>query len=89
MFRLLEVFCFPDEVLSASDELGQVFDKYTAIIVQGKRPPLQNSKSGSTSLLDLSTPSEEKLPPVSVELLGNQLTDLGIGCFFQQLFHKV
>ncbi|XP_069694970.1 ADP-ribosylation factor-binding protein GGA1 isoform X2 [Periplaneta americana] len=69
-----------NEVLSASDELGQVFDKYTAIIVQGKRPQPQNSttKSGSASLLDLSTPSEEKLPPVPVELLGNQLADLGL-----------
>ncbi|KAJ9590159.1 hypothetical protein L9F63_016715, partial [Diploptera punctata] len=72
-----------NEVLSASDELGQVFDKYTAIIVQGKRPPLpqsqpQNSKTGSASLLDLSTPSEEKLPPVPVELLNNQLADLGL-----------
>ncbi|XP_021941879.1 ADP-ribosylation factor-binding protein GGA1 isoform X4 [Zootermopsis nevadensis] len=65
-----------NEVLSASDELGQVFDKYTAIIVQGKRPPLPNVTSGSTSLLDLSTPSEEKLPPVPAELLSNQLMDL-------------
>ncbi|XP_021941877.1 ADP-ribosylation factor-binding protein GGA1 isoform X2 [Zootermopsis nevadensis] len=67
-----------NEVLSASDELGQVFDKYTAIIVQGKRPPLPNVTSGSTSLLDLSTPSEEKLPPVPAELLSNQLMDLGL-----------
>jgi hypothetical protein len=66
-----------------------VFDKYTAIIVQGKWPPTQNSKSGSTSLLDLSTPSEEKLPPVPVELLGNKLTDLGIGSFFLEHFHIV
>jgi len=76
-------FCVADEVLSASDELGQVFDKYTAIILQRKRPASQTSKSGSASLLDLSTPSEEKLPPVPAELLGNQLTSLGIGvCFF-------
>ncbi|PSN45744.1 hypothetical protein C0J52_13782 [Blattella germanica] len=75
-----------NEVLSASDELGQVFDKYTAIIVQGKRPPPQttNSKSGSTSLLDLSTPSEEKLPPVPIELLSNQLADLGLDLSSQQ-----
>jgi hypothetical protein len=66
-------------VLSASDELGQVFDKYTAIIVQGRKLPPQHSKSGSASLLDLSTPSEEKLPPVAVELLGNQLASLGTG----------
>ena len=66
-------------MLSASDELGQVFDKYTAIIVQGKSPPLppQNPKPGPTSLLDLSTPSEEKLPPVPAELLSNPLADLG------------
>lgn len=76
-------FCVADEVLSASDELGQVFDKYTAIILQRKRPASQTAKSGSASLLDLSTPSEEKLPPVPVELLGNQLAGLGIGfCFF-------
>jgi hypothetical protein len=76
-------FCVSDEVLSASDELGQVFDKYTAIILQRKRPETQTSKSGSASLLDLSTPSEEKLPPVSVELLGNQLAGLDIGfCLF-------
>lgn len=66
-------------MLSASDELGQVFDKYTAVIVQGRKFPSQHSRSGSTSLLDLSTPSEEKLPPVSVELLGDQLTGLGTG----------
>jgi hypothetical protein len=64
-------------VLSASDELGQVFDKYTAVVVQGMKLPAQHSKSGSTSLLDLSTPSEEKLPPAAVELLGTQLTGLG------------
>jgi len=76
-------FCVADEVLSASDELGQVFDKYTAIILQRKRPASQTAKSGSASLLDLSTPSEEKLPPVPSELLGNQLAGLGIGfCFF-------
>jgi hypothetical protein len=31
-------FCVADEVLSACDELGQVFDKYTAIILQRRRP---------------------------------------------------
>ncbi|XP_033607424.1 ADP-ribosylation factor-binding protein GGA1 isoform X2 [Cryptotermes secundus] len=67
-----------NEVLSASDELGQVFDKYTAVIVQGRKLPAQHSKSGSASLLDLSTPSEEKLPPVPVELLGHQLAGLGL-----------
>jgi hypothetical protein len=69
-------------VLSASDELGQVFDKYTTVVVQGRKVPAQHSKSGSTSLLDLSTPSEEKLPPVPVELLGDQLTGLGTGFYF-------
>ena len=82
------LFCVSDEVLSASDELGQVFDKYTAIVLQKKRPASQTSKSGSASLLDLSTPSEEKLPPVPVELLGNQLAGLGIGfCFFKFLLN--
>jgi hypothetical protein len=66
-----------------------VFDKYTAIIVQGRRPPPQNSKSGSASLLDLSTPSEEKLPPVPAELLGSQLADLGTGFLFHHQFHLV
>lgn len=79
IFILHETFCFTDEVLSASDELGQVFDRYTAVIVQGRKLPPQHSKSGSASLLDLSTPSEEKLPPVPVELLGNQLAGLGTG----------
>ena len=52
-------------------------------MVQRKRPASQASKSVSASLLDLSTPSEEKLPPVPAELLGNQLAGLGIGfCFF-------
>jgi hypothetical protein len=83
MFILYSAFCVADEVLSASDELGQVFDKYTAIILQRKIPASQTSKSGSASLLDLSSPSEEKLPPVSVGLLGNELAGLGIGfCFF-------
>jgi hypothetical protein len=79
VFILYSAFCVADEVLSASDELGQVFDKYTAIILQKKRPASQTSKSGSASLLDLSSPSEDKLPPVSVGLLGNQLAGLGIG----------
>lgn len=63
-----------NEVLSASDELGQVFDKYTAIIVKGQLPAVVNKNA---SLLDLSTPSEDKLPPVPAELLGKQLADLG------------
>lgn len=64
-----------------------MFDKYTTIILRGEKPPPQNSKPGSTSLLDLSTPSEEKLPPVPVELLGNQLADLGIVLVSCQHFH--
>ncbi|XP_049792647.1 ADP-ribosylation factor-binding protein GGA2 isoform X1 [Schistocerca nitens] len=62
-----------NKVLQASDALGHVSDKYNAIIVQGELP-----ETKSTSLLDLSTPSEEKLPPVPTELLGKQLADLGI-----------
>lgn len=62
-----------NKVLQASDALGQVTDKYNAIIVKGELPDAK-----STSLLDLSTPSEEKLPPVPTELLGKQLADLGL-----------
>lgn len=52
------------DVLTASDELNQVFEKYTSIIVLGQPPKsstTESSKSSSnngSSLLDLSSPSE-------------------------------
>ncbi|XP_075220751.1 ADP-ribosylation factor-binding protein Gga isoform X2 [Lycorma delicatula] len=64
-----------NEVLAANDELGDVFDKYTKIIVQGKSVSGADSNNGGSSLLDLSTPSEELLPP-PVSLLNEQLADL-------------
>nr|CAD7257480.1 unnamed protein product [Timema shepardi] len=70
-----------NEVLNVSDELGQVFDKYTAVIIHGKTlDPVFEPETGqsATSLLDLSTPSEERLPPVPTTLLNNQLADLGL-----------
>ncbi|XP_075220750.1 ADP-ribosylation factor-binding protein Gga isoform X1 [Lycorma delicatula] len=67
-----------NEVLAANDELGDVFDKYTKIIVQGKSVSGADSNNGGSSLLDLSTPSEELLPP-PVSLLNEQLADLGLG----------
>ncbi|GLH03812.1 ADP-ribosylation factor-binding protein GGA1 [Gryllus bimaculatus] len=56
-----------NEVLSASDELGQVFDKYAAVIIRGEVPQPENKNA---SLLDLSTPSEETVPAISSTLLG-------------------
>lgn len=71
------------EVLSANDELAEVFDKYTAVIIQGMVPSShlksntdQSSADGQT-LLDLSTPSEESLPPVT-SVLSKQMSNLGI-----------
>lgn len=71
------------EVLSANDELAEVFDKYTAVIVQSvvasshlKSNSDKSSTDGQT-LLDLSTPSEENLPPVS-SVLSKQMSDLEI-----------
>lgn len=58
-----------NEVLSASDELGQVFDKYIAVIIRGEIPQPPPAVRND-SLLDLSSPSEETLPPVSSSLLG-------------------
>lgn len=74
---LFVTYFFIDEVLAANDELGDVFDKYTKIIVQRKTVAGGNSNNGASSLLDLSTPSEESLPP-PVSLLNEQLADLGI-----------
>ncbi|XP_072761780.1 ADP-ribosylation factor-binding protein GGA1 [Anoplolepis gracilipes] len=52
------------DVLTASDELNQVFEKYTSVIVLGQSPKssaTESSKSNfnnGSSLLDLSSPSE-------------------------------
>lgn len=51
------------DVLSASDELNQVFEKYTSVIVLGQSPKSTTESSKATcnngpSLLDLSSPSD-------------------------------
>lgn len=52
------------DVLTASDELNQVFEKYTSVIVLGQSPKssvTESSKSSynnGSSLLDLSSPTE-------------------------------
>ncbi|GLV41931.1 Golgi-localized gamma-adaptin ear containing ARF binding protein [Carabus blaptoides fortunei] len=48
------------EILQASDELGQVFDKYIAIIVKSVIPP--RKLTDGDSLLDLGSPSEAPAP---------------------------
>lgn len=50
-------------MLSASDELNQVFEKYTSVIVLGQSPKSTTESSKATcnngpSLLDLSSPSD-------------------------------
>ena len=51
-----------------------MFEKYTLVIIHGRSLPDGGKLNENlTSLLDLSTPSEEKLPPVEPALLGNQL----------------
>jgi len=51
-------------VLAASDELNQVFDKYTSVIVFGQSPKSPATESSKTtcnngpSLLDLSSPTD-------------------------------
>lgn len=54
-----DVFLSSDEVLAANDELGQVFDKYIAVIVLGQ-PPDKTKSSGNngSSLLDLSASND-------------------------------
>ncbi|XP_039311037.1 ADP-ribosylation factor-binding protein GGA1 isoform X2 [Solenopsis invicta] len=52
-----------DDVLSASDELNQVFEKYTSIIVLGQFPKSSAAEASKPihnepSLLDLSSPAE-------------------------------
>ncbi|XP_046398089.1 ADP-ribosylation factor-binding protein GGA1 [Ischnura elegans] len=61
------------EVLQTSDELNKAMEKYNAVMVRGEIAP---PAPGGASLLDLSTPSEEQLPPA---LLEKDLADLGIG----------
>uniref|UniRef100_A0A1B6CAD1 VHS domain-containing protein n=1 Tax=Clastoptera arizonana TaxID=38151 RepID=A0A1B6CAD1_9HEMI len=65
------------QVLAASDELGEVFDKYTSVIIQGNPVPSSSAAvaSAGPALLDLSTPSEENLPP-PVTLLSTELVDV-------------
>ncbi|KZC06358.1 PREDICTED: ADP-ribosylation factor-binding protein GGA1 [Dufourea novaeangliae] len=46
------------DVLAASDELGQVFEKYSAIIVHGERVNPKTDSNASPYLLDLSSPIE-------------------------------
>lgn len=52
-----------DDVLAASDELNQVFEKYTSVIVLGQSPKSSTIKASKPiytepSLLDLSSPTE-------------------------------
>ncbi|XP_063238289.1 ADP-ribosylation factor-binding protein GGA1 isoform X2 [Bacillus rossius redtenbacheri] len=79
------------EVLNASDELTQVFEKYTDVMVKGKTLQGPSSLPGraSPSLLDLSTPSEEKLPPVPEALLTSQMAHLGLESTASQPAGKV
>ncbi|XP_076166330.1 ADP-ribosylation factor-binding protein Gga isoform X2 [Ptiloglossa arizonensis] len=46
------------DVLAASDELGQVFEKYTAVIVRGECVKPKTDSNTSSYLLDLSSPTE-------------------------------
>lgn len=52
------------DVLNASDELNQVFEKYTSVIVLGQSPKSYATESSKpsfnngSSLLDLSSPTE-------------------------------
>ncbi|XP_043255175.1 ADP-ribosylation factor-binding protein GGA3 [Colletes gigas] len=46
------------DVLAASDELGQVFEKYTAIIVRGECVKPKTDSNTGPYLLDLSSPTE-------------------------------
>ncbi|XP_076235406.1 ADP-ribosylation factor-binding protein Gga [Calliopsis andreniformis] len=50
------------DVLAASDELGQVFEKYTAVIVRGECVKPKTDSDISPYLLDLSSPIEENVP---------------------------
>ncbi|XP_015604384.1 ADP-ribosylation factor-binding protein GGA1 isoform X2 [Cephus cinctus] len=47
-----------NEVLAASDELGQVFDKYASVIVLGRPFESKQNLNNGPSLLDLSSPIE-------------------------------
>ncbi|KAG8227475.1 hypothetical protein J437_LFUL002364 [Ladona fulva] len=72
------------EVLQASDDLNKAMDRYTQVMVRGEyaarqqqlqQQQQQQQQLGTTSLLDLSTPSEEQLPQA---LLAKDLANLGI-----------
>ncbi|XP_066998251.2 ADP-ribosylation factor-binding protein GGA1 [Anabrus simplex] len=63
------------DVLNASDLLASSLDKYTLVIEQGL---LLNSPSKTDSLLDLSTPNEEKSPSAPVTWLHDELQDLDL-----------
>lgn len=45
-------------MLAASDELGQVFEKYTAVIVRGESVKPKSESNVGPYLLDLSSPIE-------------------------------
>lgn len=76
-----------DEVLAASDELSEVLEKYSLVIVQGlPASAVSSAVEGAVggNLLDLSTPSEEQRPaPAQAQsapvdsLLCDQLNTLG------------
>lgn len=83
------IFIFiSEEILTANDELDSALGKYLKVIVLGKKDNdganSNNSAVGSgSSLLDLSTPSEELLPPPVSSLLNEQFANLGKWYFFK------
>lgn len=66
------------QVLSVSDELGHVLDKYNTVMVLGQK--VDNIKSigdskQSSSLLDFSTPTTEWVPQIQSEATNSDLLD--------------
>lgn len=53
------------DVLAANDALGQVFEKYTAVIILGQKVSKATSAGNDPSLLDLSSPIDTALSEVT------------------------
>ncbi|KAF5273890.1 hypothetical protein FQA39_LY01005 [Lamprigera yunnana] len=66
-----------NEVLQASDELGQVFDKFAEIIVKGiiPQPKIESETSNNLALLDLSSPTDEVVLEKNYSSLQNQISN--------------